>query len=565
MNLLKCFVFAAFATLLMQGVAHAASYTVTRFDDPVPAQCTAFSCSLRDAIARANSNPGVDRIGLRAGTYALTRIDSTPYSLEAGVGALWVTESVTVYGAGAGTTRVRWSAAPHNPTSPRNELFAVDQDAAVSLDIRDLSLSDGRGPYGGCIRIHGPALQPHQLTLHSVTLERCRAASFGGALSMSNSNLTMRSVQFLNNSANSNGGAIALSGHGDINVVSSGVLISNNVASNGGGAIQINGSPVPTFPQVLWVDDGSLRILGNSAASGGAIGIFFGTLMLESTGASTGNWIEISGNTAQQGGAVHINSLQPQPLASFSGVRFLRNRAQTGGAFSSNSPIQLSHAEFADNSADAGDGGAIRLSSSGLQIVPSVFEQVSFRNNRASGGGGAVFSGCGGFDAINVSFGDNGAAAERGQAIENTGPALLRHATVHNNVHPTDLFGSPGIQQLGDANCGSEYTQMRLANSLVTDYCGFNIARLVSDGGNQFGPNAMVCRANASDARQSSDAVFGLANGSFGGPFEFWGWNANQIVPQRNFGMSGNCTATDIRGLARSDGACDAGAFEQQP
>ncbi len=562
MNLLKSFVFAAFATLLMQGVAHAASYTVTRFDDPVPAQCTAFSCSLRDAIARANSNPGADRIVLPAGTYALTRIDSTPHSLEAGVGALWVTDSVTVYGAGAGTTRVRWSAAPHFFATPKNELFAVSQSTTVSLDIRDLSLSDGRGPSGGCMRFGGSA-PPHQLTLRNVTLERCRTASYGGALLMGKSNLTMHSVQFLNNSADSGGGAIAFSGHGDINVVSSGVLISNNVAGIGGGAIQIYGSAIPTFPQVLWVDDGSLRIQGNSAANGGAIGIFLGTLMLESTGASTGNWIEISGNTAQQGGAVHINGLLPQPLGSFSGVRFLRNRAQTGGAFSSDSPIQLSHAEFADNSADAGDGGAIRLTSSAL--VPSVFEQVSFRNNLASGGGGAVFSGCGGFNAVNVSFGDNGAAAGRGQAIENTGPGLLRHATLHNNVHPTDPFGSPGIQQLSDANCGNGATQMRIANSLVTDYCGFNIARLVSYGGNQLGPNASICRSIASDTRQSGDAVFGLANGSFGGPLEFWGWNANQIVPQRNFGVSGNCTAIDIRGLARSDGACDAGAFEQQP
>ena len=286
--------------------------------------------------------------------------------------------------------------------------------------------------------------------------------------------------------------------------------------------------------------------------------------MLESTGASTGNWIEISGNIAQQGGAVHINSLQPQPIGSFSGVRFVRNRAQTGGAFSSNSPIQLSHAEFVDNSADAGDGGAIRLTSSTLQVVPSVFEQVSFRNNLASGGGGAVFSGCGGFNAVNVSFGGNGAAAARGQAIENSGPALLRHATVHGNFPATSASAiePPGIQQLVDTSCSN---QMHIANSLVTDYCGFNITRFVSDGGNQFGPKAYICRTITSDARQTSTAVFGLTSSSFGGPLEFWGWNANQIVPQRNFGIPGNCVATDIRGVARSDGACDAGAFEQQP
>lgn len=549
-------------TLLAGSVAIAATYTVTRFDDPAPGLCTATSCSLREAIARSNSNLGTDRIVLAAGTYALTRVDSTPYSPEAGIGALWVTESVSIHGAGANTTRVQWVSAPHQPLPIKNQIIAVNQAASVSLEIRDLALSDGRGPGGGCLSMASASPKPHQLKLYDARLERCRTASHGGAIQLGLSSVTMQSVQFQDNSADYGGGAIAFLGNAT--VVTSGVRINKNSAPDGG-AIQIWGNPVPTFYEVMWSDDGSLRIEGNSATTGGAIGIFLGTIVLESTqAAGAGSWIQISGNTAQQGGAVHINSLQPEPIASFSGVRFQRNSAQSGGAFHSNSPIQVSDAEFTGNRANAGDGGAISLVSSTFQTVPSTFEQVSFRDNVATGGGGGVFSGCGGFSAQNVSFGGNNAGSTRGQAIENTGPAQLRHATLHNNVHAANPIGSPGIQQLSSPSCGSEYTQMRLANSLISDYCGFNVARLLSDGGNQFGPNAGVCRANGNDVRQSSAAVFGLVNGSFNGPLEFWGWDANQLVPQRNFGLAANCTTNDIRGTARADGLCDSGAFEQQ-
>jgi hypothetical protein len=189
----------------------------------------------------------------------------------------------------------------------------------------------------------------------------------------------------------------------------------------------------------------------------------------------------------------------------------------------SNSPIQLSDAEFSGNNPNAGDGGAIRFLNSTLQTVASTFEQMSFGDNIATGGGCAVLSGCAGFNAYNVSFGGNRAASGRGQAIENTGPGQLRHATLQNNVDPTNAIGSTGIQQLSDACCASEYTQMRIANSLITDHCGFNIARMLSEGGNQYGPDAGVCRSNSNDARQSSNAIFGLANGRYNGALQFWG------------------------------------------
>lgn len=107
---------------------------------------------------------------------------------------------------------------------------------------------------------------------------------------------------------------------------------------------------------------------------------------------------------------------------------------------------------------------------------------------------------------------------------------------------------------------------MRLTNSIVTDPCGFNVARLRSDGGgNQYWPDAGVCPAAANDRRQTSDHVFRLVNGRFGGPMNVWGWTSTSVVPvpQRNFGARRSCLDVDVRGVERADGHCDSGAFEQ--
>src|SRR5262249_49018386 len=49
----------------------AASFVVTRFDDPTPGGCNPGDCSLREAVMAANAAPG-STITLSAGTYTLT-------------------------------------------------------------------------------------------------------------------------------------------------------------------------------------------------------------------------------------------------------------------------------------------------------------------------------------------------------------------------------------------------------------------------------------------------------------------------------------------------------------
>jgi CSLREA domain-containing protein len=57
---------------LIAAPVQAATYTVTRFDDPAPPQACDADCSLREAVLAANATPGTDGIRLPGGTYTLS-------------------------------------------------------------------------------------------------------------------------------------------------------------------------------------------------------------------------------------------------------------------------------------------------------------------------------------------------------------------------------------------------------------------------------------------------------------------------------------------------------------
>jgi RTX calcium-binding nonapeptide repeat (4 copies) len=60
------------AVALIATPVHAATYTVTRSDDPAPPQACNADCSLREAVLAANSTPGTDAIRVPGGTYTLS-------------------------------------------------------------------------------------------------------------------------------------------------------------------------------------------------------------------------------------------------------------------------------------------------------------------------------------------------------------------------------------------------------------------------------------------------------------------------------------------------------------
>src|SRR4051812_9253055 len=52
-------------------LAHAATFIVTRPDDPAPDGCALADCSLREAIIAANAAAGTDSVSLPSGIYLL--------------------------------------------------------------------------------------------------------------------------------------------------------------------------------------------------------------------------------------------------------------------------------------------------------------------------------------------------------------------------------------------------------------------------------------------------------------------------------------------------------------
>lgn len=91
-------------TFAFSAAAGAFDFVPTRYDDPVPNDCLAEDCSLREAVIAANEAPGDDRILLSAGIYHLTLIGSgEDFSAT---GDLDLRTNVEIVGVGAPLSRI---------------------------------------------------------------------------------------------------------------------------------------------------------------------------------------------------------------------------------------------------------------------------------------------------------------------------------------------------------------------------------------------------------------------------------------------------------------------------
>ena len=64
------------AAIVLTSTAHAATFNVTRMDDPVPDGCNVNNCSLREAVIAAGQTMAKDTIVLPAGVYLIDLIGS---------------------------------------------------------------------------------------------------------------------------------------------------------------------------------------------------------------------------------------------------------------------------------------------------------------------------------------------------------------------------------------------------------------------------------------------------------------------------------------------------------
>ena len=118
---------AAALLLCLPASAGAATFRVTRSDDPDPGSCTAASCSLREAVRAANANgPGSDLVRVGGGNYGLTH------------GQLLITSSLRLRGTGSRRTVI-----DPGPSPGQNRAIAIARRARATVTVSSLKITGG--------------------------------------------------------------------------------------------------------------------------------------------------------------------------------------------------------------------------------------------------------------------------------------------------------------------------------------------------------------------------------------------------------------------------------------
>lgn len=254
----------------------AATFKVTRFDDPTPGSCVAGNCSLREAILAANANPGTDTIQVPAGTYRL----SIPDELD-------ITDSVVIEKTGTGT------AATVNADGTVTGVRAFEISSGDAT-FDDISVENGSPPPeldgsagGGGIRLDAGA----SLTMNGGVVSdnySAGTAGGGGGIFSDGTPLTLNKVIVQDNRVDTAYGGGIDSGNGELFLNHS--VVRDNTGTFGGG--MENDGAVHATDSVFE---------GNLAEDGGAV--YDGAC-----GAFIGTNVTASGNTATaQGGGFRVN------------------------------------------------------------------------------------------------------------------------------------------------------------------------------------------------------------------------------------------------------------------
>jgi CSLREA domain-containing protein len=241
--------------------ASAATLTVTKVADTNDGTCSPADCSLREALAVAESDPPGDVVVVPAGTYSA--------AMTSGNGVYGPDGQYTVVGAGAGKTII--------DGSQLGRVFAF----YGQITVRGVTVTGGKAPGAGCAC--GGAFEVRQggvLTLEDSVVEGNSAPSGGGGIDVdSQSKATLRNVLVRQNTSPDDGGGIhvgPVSGNtGTLDMVN--VTISGNTTTNGASGAGLANAGLTTATNVT--------ISGNASAAngGGILNLASGTLLLNSS------------------------------------------------------------------------------------------------------------------------------------------------------------------------------------------------------------------------------------------------------------------------------------------
>jgi CSLREA domain-containing protein len=197
--------------------AGAATFTVTRTDDPVPGPCDA-DCSLREAIRAANTGLGGDTIVVPGGLYRLALAGANEDA--AATGDLDLTKTVTVMGAGASSTAI--------DAGGIDRVFEVE--GGTTVEISGLTIT------GGLVNGNGGGISSAgMLRLVGVVVSGNVAVAAniwnGGGID-SNGTLTVEASTIAGNEGYNGGG---------LNVGGSATIVNSTIAGNRAGVPGANG------------------------------------------------------------------------------------------------------------------------------------------------------------------------------------------------------------------------------------------------------------------------------------------------------------------------------------
>ena len=310
----------------------------------------------------------------------------------------------------------------------------------------------------------------------------------------------------------------------------------------------------PAAPLIVALTSGQLAIDRNVTIAGsGAATVTVdanSTSRIFSVGA--GIRASISGVTlrrgsagAGSGGGILVGSGATLTLTN---AEIVSGTASTGGGIANLGVTAISNSVLRGNAAVTGGAIGNAVGTSLTVTNTSILENVA--SGGVLGGTGGGVSNVGAATFANVTFAGN--RAGQGASIYQTqGSATLRHVTVANN---TATIAGGGMYAVGGS--ASLANTLFAANGTGTGASVGGAGSYTNSGGNLCWP-ADTC--NVTPAITYADPLLG-ALGTY--------LSTTPVLPLLpgsnaiDAGASGNCLASDQRGVTRTPSACDSGAFE---
>ncbi len=485
-------------------LAPAATITVNSTTDvihsPGCATTGTGTCSLRDAIIFANTAPG-STITILAGTYTLSISSGGAAENAAASGDLDINASVTINGAGSGSTIITTT---YTSACGDCKVFGINQDGThnnLAVSISGVTISGGfnnGAAYCGTFFETGGGIDlfmtgsssSGSLTLSDVIIKNNKttgcSASYGGGINIdsdaSNSgSVMMTNVQIINNTADATGGGINLFGTlTNLTINATSVISGNTTLAPSGLGANGGGINIRTFP------GGSVAIHGTTIANNTAHGDGGGIDIAASNGSNvtiddTGGPSSIAGNTAQNNATISSNGAglshdDGVTTVTLTNVTISNNHAnnagttgsipQGGGIYTqgSGNTFNMTGGSITNNTANdttnnKGDGGGAAFTQSGGTVN---LTNVTISGNTARINGGGIYSANGGKVNLNgtTSLSSNTATNGNGGGINASGGTM--------NLNPSGVFtvtGNSAVNGGGVAVLGAT-TNITYANIL---------------------------------------------------------------------------------------------------